>query len=875
MLKSSIVRLVAWSVSRPLRVILLSLILAVLSGHYVVDHFKINTDISRLVENDQAWSSLGDAIDKAFPQRGQTVLVVVEARAPEFADAAANTLTAALKSQPKEFVAVTQPAGGPFFEHNGLLFPSLDEVQSTTGQLVQSRPLINALAKDPSLTGLAGLLTTSLLLPLQLGQVKLSDMGHLLAQSADVLDRVLAGQPAAFSWRALVDKDIATNPARAFITVQPVVDYGALEPGARASAAIRATAASLDLGAHYGASIRLTGEQPLADEEFASVQDGAALNGAITFVVVLVILWLALRSGRMILAVLITLFVGLAITAALGLMMVGALNMISVAFMVLFVGLGIDFGVQFGVKYREERHHDDRIASALINTAHTIGVPLTLAAVAVAEAFFSFLPTAYRGVAELGQIAGVGMFVAYGTNMTLFPALLKVFNPPGEPAAPGFKQLAPVDDFLDRNRKPVLIGTLVVVIGALPLLTHLRFDFNPLHLKDPHTESMATLLALQDSPEAAVNNVRVLAPSLAAADRIAARLKKLPEVGRVTTLSTFIPTDQPQKILLINSAAQQLLPALTQTPAAPSSDALRVAALKRAANQLVLAAEDHPGPGAAEAQHLAATLQKLAAADPATRDRAETAMSGTLKIALAQLAALLQPTEITRASLPAEISRDWVSTDGQALVDIAPKVAPGADSGDDAMLRRFAHTVKAAEPGAIGGTISILHSADVIIKAFLQAACWALLTITILLWLALRRIGDVMRTLIPLLVSALVTLELCVVFGMPLNFANIIALPLMLGVGVAFKIYFVMAWRNGQTGLLQSSLTHAVMFSAATTATAFGSLWLSHHPGTSSMGRLLALSLLCTLIGAVVFQPVLMGKPRARRASKEKQGIVK
>ena len=875
MLKSSIVRLVAWSVSRPLRVILISLILAVLSSYYVVHHFKINTDISRLVETNKAWSSLDDAMDNAFPQRGQTVLVVVEARAPEFADAAANALTDALKKQPKEFVAVTQPAGGSFFEHNGLLFLSLDQVQSTTGQLVQSRPLVNALAKDPSLTGLAGVLTTSLLLPLQLGQVKLSDMSHLLSQSTTVLDRVLAGQPAAFSWRALVDKDISTNPARAFITVQPVVNYGALEPGARASAAIRATAASLDLNAHYGASIRLTGEQPLSDEELASVQDGAALNGIITFVVVLVILWLALRSGRMIVAVLITLFVGLAITAALGLMMVGALNMISVAFMVLFVGLGIDFGVQFGVKYREERHRDDRLAAALVNTAHTIGVPLTLAAVAVAEAFFSFLPTAYRGVAELGQIAGVGMFVAYGTNMTLFPALLKIFNPPGEVASPGFKQLAPVDDFLDRHRKPVLIGTLVVVVGAMPLLTHLRFDFNPLHLKDPHTESMATLLSLKDSPEAAVNNVHVLTPSLADADKIAAHLRTLPEVGLVTTLSTFIPTDQSQKLLLINSAAQQLLPALTQTPAPPSSDALRVAALKRAANQLSLAAEDHPGPGAAEAQHLSTTLQKLAAADAATRDRAETAMSGTLKIALQQLAELLQPSEITRATLPPEISRDWVATDGRALVDIAPKVAPGADPGDDAMLRRFAHAVKTTEPDAIGGTISILHSADVIIKAFLEAAAWALVTITILLWLALRRLSDVLRTLIPLLVSALVTLELCVVFGMPLNFANIIALPLMLGVGVAFKIYFVMAWRNGQTGLLQSSLTHAVMFSAATTATAFGSLWLSHHPGTSSMGRLLALSLLCTLIGAVVFQPVLMGKPRARRASKEKQGITK
>lgn len=447
MLKSPIVRLVAWSVRHPERVIALAFVLAVLSGYYVAQHFKSNTDISRLLETDTAWSALDHAMDDAFPQRGQTVLVVVEARAPEFADAAAKALTAALKNQPKEFVAVTQPAGGPFFEHNGLLFLSRDEVRSTAGQLVQARPLVNSLAKDPSLTGLAGVLTTSLLLPLQIGQIKLGDMSHLLSQSATVLDRVLAGQPAAFSWRALVDKSAATESARAFITVQPVVDYGALEAGARASAAIRATAASLGLAARDGATIRLTGEQPLADEEFASLQDGAVLNGIGTFIAVLAILWLAFRSGRMIVAVLITLFVGLAITAALGLMMVSAFNMISVAFLVLFVGLGLDFGVQFGVNYRDERHRDDRLPAALVSTAHSIGGRLRLATVAVAASFFSFLPTAYRGMSELGKIAGVGMFVAYLATMTLLPALLNVLNPPGEPASPGFRQLAPPTNF--------------------------------------------------------------------------------------------------------------------------------------------------------------------------------------------------------------------------------------------------------------------------------------------------------------------------------------------------------------------------------------------------------------------------------------------
>jgi predicted RND superfamily exporter protein len=170
--------------------------------------------------------------------------------------------------------------------------------------------------------------------------------------------------------------------------------------------------------------------------------------------------------------------------------------------------------------------------------------------------------------------------------------------------------------------------------------------------------------------------------------------------------------------------------------------------------------------------------------------------------------------------------------------------------------------VLAIAPTASGGPIAILKSGDTVVHAFVAAGLWAFLSIAILLWIVLRRFVDVLLTLIPLLLAGVVTLEICVLIGLKLNFANIIALPLLLGVGVAFKIYYIMAWRAGQTGLLQSALTRAVIFSAMTTGTAFGSLWLSSHPGTSSMGKLLALSLVCTLAAAVLFQPVLMGPPR-------------
>jgi hypothetical protein len=222
----------------------------------------------------------------------------------------------------------------------------------------------------------------------------------------------------------------------------------------------------------------------------------------------------------------------------------------------------------------------------------------------------------------------------------------------------------------------------------------------------------------------------------------------------------------------------------------------------------------------------------------------------------------LQARPVGLQDLPPALVRDWLAPDGRALASVSPRLPPGNDPARPAALRHFVQAVLQAEPSAAGGPISVLASARTIMTAFAEAAAWALLSITLLLWIALRRFGDVLLTLVPLLVSAVLTLELCVVFGIPLNYANVIALPLLLGIGVAFKIYYVMAWREGQTHLLQSSLTHAVLYSAATTAAAFGSLSFSHHPGTASMGQLLALSLACTLIGAVFFQPILLGRPR-------------
>jgi hypothetical protein len=597
----------------------------------------------------------------------------------------------------------------------------------------------------------------------------------------------------------------------------------------------------------------------MADEEFATVKEGAALNGTITAAVVLAILWLALGWGRIVVAVLINLVIGLVMTAAVGIMMVGALNLISVYFAVLFVGLGVDFGIQFSVRYRAERHALKDLRKSLLQAGDRVAAPLLLAACATAAGFMSFLPTNYRGVSELGLIAGVGMLIAFATSMTVLPALLYLLNPSNEPRPLGYPALAPVDRFMGRHRMPIVAGTVLILLAGSPLLYGLRFDFNPLNLRNPNTESVATYLELRNDPATGANSIQILAPSITEADLLAMKLAALPEVSRTLTLTSFIPNGQEEKLSIIQHAAKELGPSLSPTEITqPPTDAENVAALNRLAENLTRAASNQNGSGAEASMRLAGAASVLANADHMMREKAEAAFILPLNAALNELRGLLTAQRVTLQNLPTDLVHQWVSADGHARVEVSPK----GDPNDNETLRSFARAVLAAEPNAVGGPISILESGRTVLMAFIEAGIWALLSITVLLWIALRRIGDVLLTLIPLLLAGVLTLEICVLIDLPLNFANIIALPLLLGVGVAFKIYYIIAWREGQTNLLQSVLTRAVMFSAATTAAAFGSLSLSSHPGTSSMGKLLALSLICTLAAAALFQPVLMGKPR-------------
>ncbi len=834
------------------------LLLAIGGGYYAAGHFSIDTDINKLINPDLPWRQREKALDTAFPQNVDLLLVVVDAKTPDQAEDGTAALAEKLSAERDLFRTVRRPDGGDFFHKNGLLFLSKQEVQNFADQLISAQPLIGTLAADPNLRGVFDALDL-LAQGVLHGDIEPREIDPALSTVAQASAAALAGKHQPMSWQALMTgRKPEPLELRRFILTQPKLDYNDVEPGAPATAAIHEAARQLGLTPENGARVRITGPIALSDAEFSTLTKGAGFSAALSVGLLCLWLMLALRSLRLFIAIVATLVVGLVACGVFAIGVVGPLNPISIAFAVLFVGIAVDFGIQFSVRYRDERYRADNFTAALRGTAASIGGPLAVAALAAAVGFFSFVPTDYTGVAELGLIAGVGMLLALLLNLSLLPALLTILRPKGERRPVGFARAAALDRFLVVNRRAVLAGGAVIALACLAALPNLRFDFNPLHLQNPHEEAVSTLYDLMSDPSTTPYTIDILTPSAARAAAIADRLETLPEVAQALTAASYVPGDQREKLAIIADAAQLLGPTLTPAQVKPApSDQQVLAAIAACAGDLKQVAARGSGPAAALAQALDAVLARGAPALPALAADVAPAIENRLD----DLRLSLQAEPVTLESLPASLKSEWIAADGQARIEVFPK----GDARDNEVLHRFAAAVEKIAPDATGTPITIQESARTVTHAFLVAGVIAIGAISVLLALVLRRPRDVLLVLAPLLLAGLLTLATSVLAGLPLNFANIIALPLLLGIGVAFDIYFVMRWRAGYSDLLQSSTARAILFSALTTGTAFGSLALSNHPGTSEMGKLLMLALFYTLLCTFFFLPALLGPVKHAR----------
>ncbi len=851
-----IARVVEWSRGRAVLVIAAALLLAVASGLYAANRIAVDTDLDKLIAPNLPWRKLSQQLDAAFPQKVDLLVIVIDGRTPDQAEDAAVALAAKLRSEPSVFRDVRLPDLNSFFRRNGLLFLPKTQVQDYANQMIAAQPFLGSLAADPSLRGVFGAIDL-MAKGVQQGAVPPRDIAAALSAVQRAAASALAGQYSPLSWQTLLSGTApAPDDLRRIVLTQPALNFNVLTPGETAIEAVRKAATELGLTPDRGVRVRITGSVALNNDQLATLAKGAGFSTALSLGLLSLWLLLALRSLRIFAAIVVTLAVGLAATTAFAVLAIGPFNPISVAFAVLFVGISVDLGIQFSVRYRDERYRAGDLTEALIRAARGIGRAMAVAALSAGVGFFSFIPTDYSGVSDLGWIAGVGMLIALVLNLTVLPALIALLRPRGEPRPVGFAWAGAADRLLVRRRGVVLAVAAAVAVACILAVPLIRFDFNPLDLQNQKSESVATLNDLMSDPTNTPYTISILTPSPAAAAALAKRLDGLPEVDQTVTISSFVPDDQDAKLAILADARTLLAPTLSPAAVKPPPTDVEVLDIIRATDEDLKKIATGYSTAERLAQTLGAVLAKGASALPLLKAN----LADEIPSRLQDVRLALSAEKVTLDNIPPAVKRDWVTSDGRALVEVYPK----GDARDNNVLRRFVGAVRAVAPDATGSPVTIQESARTVTKAFVTAGIIAVAAIALLLLIVLRRVRDVAVVLLPLLLAGVLTLATTVLFDLPLNYANIIALPLLLGIGVSFDIYFVMRWRAGNVDLLQSSTARAILFSALTTGTAFGSLALSNHPGTASMGALLTISLAYTLLCTFVVLPALLGPPPAK-----------
>jgi len=838
-------------------VVLLSVLLTAAAATYLAQNIRIDTSTTDMLSPELPFRQYDREMDAAFPQFSDSILVVVEGTTPDQADRAALNLADLMRRQPQLYGEVYDLAGDDFFRKHGLLFLETEELYDLSDRLAEAQPFLAALWRDPSIRGLFKMLGRAV-------EYRADDRAGPPIALAGVLDAVAGvaeaqneGAYSELSWRQMMgNEDDGPNARRRFIVVQPKLDFGSLSPADEMMDAIRMLAAGENMTSDNGLRVRLTGSAALEQEELESVEKGMGLAGLVSLTLVTVLLVVGLKSVRLVLSTVATLLMGLVWTAAFAILVLDRLNLISVAFAVLFIGLSVDFGIHYGLRYLEGLANGTR--QALVNASREVGGALTLTAVSAAIAFYSFLPTDYLGLAELGVIAGTGMFIALFANLSVLPALLTLApvslrsSDLEEPSVGGLNAA------IRYRYRPVVGVFAVLTLAGAVLAPQVDFDFDPLNLKNRETESMSTLVDLMADPRTSPYSIDILAADLDTARTLVTRLEKLEVVDHAETLADYVPADQEEKIEIISTMALFLGPALatTDTNPAPTPTERAKALEKFLAHLESLRGHALDDRERKAAERLLRALASLAEGGAENLAELERRLTSALKPQLAILKRSLDAEIVALEDLPDDLHQRLISSDGRARIEVFPK----ADVGDREQLEEFVEAVRTVAPKAIGSPVIILEAGAAVLRSFFQAGGIAFAVIAIMLVIVLGRLSDVFLVFTPLIVAGLLSLGAVVLSGLAFNFANVIVLPLLFGLGVAGSIHLVIRERRyggGGKGFATST-PRAVIFSALTTIGSFGSITLSSHPGTSSMGILLTIVIALTLPCTLVFLPALM-----------------
>ncbi len=851
--------LVDFSRRRCIWLLVVAFVLTASALYYVVVRFAISTDTSGMLSRDLPFERLQNRFNQNFPQSNDTIVIVVKSESAELARRAADRLSAWLRRRGAGISSVYQPGGGRFFERNGLLYLSTKNLWALSNHLSQAQPFLARLSREPTIPSLVTVLGEALGHAGAHGE-DVAELGALFHALGKTITAQESGQFFQLPWGDLMGSGSPTGGRWSFVVAKPRYDYRNVRPVQKAINSIRRGIRALRLNTAHGVRVRITGSAALDNAQFKTISHSAGVAVALSVFLVLALLTFALRTVRLVFATLVTLFVGLIWTAAFALFATGPFNLISIAFAVLFVGLGVDFGIQFCMRYREERLNHGH-ETALRRTVSGLSMALTLAALAAAISFYSFVPTHYAGIRDLGIISGTSMFIALLANFTVLPAMLSLTGVSRLKEHRFRRSLSFERVPIHRHVWLVLALSGLVAVATIPIIMAARFDFDPMHLQNSHNEAVRTFRQLLKREKPSPYPIDVLEPDLAAAERVAARLGKLDVVAHAVTLASYVPTHQAQKLAIIQQMAL-VIPVFALRPAASVTvhpEAIRAALEQLQGDLKAFVARGPRSELVPAARHLGNTLGhylKHFGRAPKNLVGLQRRVIGDLPLELQALRRSLRAEPVTLGTLPASLRHRYLSPNGSARVQVFSRLLLNSNRN----LRRFVTEVQKVAPAAIGTPILLVEGGNAVVQAFREATIISLILIAVLLLLTLRRVSDVLMVLVSIGFAAMLTVAGMQLTGISFDLANIIVLPLEIGLCVAFGIYLVTRWRDGVDAvhLLRTSTPDAVLFSALTTLSSFGSLAVSSNPGMAVLGKTLCIAVTAILISILFLLPVLL-----------------
>ena len=826
--------LINWVLKYPKRFIFFILLITLVAGCFVYKNISINTSNTDLLSKELTFRKNDIAFTKEFPQFSNNIIVVIDAKKSDIAKDIASSFYREVKKKEGElFNDIFYPEELNFFKKNGLLYLSEEDLEQRLDEMVSYQPFITRLSQDQTLYELLN--TINFFLSADLSNNHIDQINKLLKNLTE---------QKSLTWGDLFSFEDESN-YREIIYLQPKLDFSNFFPSENSLFFLEEQIENIknkyehvkykNYSNESNFNIRLTGTVPMEHDELNTLGGGAKIGVIISLILVFVFLLYAFKNSLYPLASFLTLIIGLIWTTTSALLFFKELNLISIAFAILFIGLGIDFSIHYLLRTYEFSSKEFR--GFLLSTNNSITNALLLTAIAIAIGFFSFAFTSFQGLAQLGIIAGTGMFISLFLTLFFLPSFLILIKKFSNQNLSNYTTDYLSDfhftnfmSFFKKNSKIFFILSVFFLLFSIFNLKNIKFNNDPLELRNQESVSVITMNELIKDKSINPYSVDVLAKNISEGNELKKQLSDLDEIKDVTFFEDLIPQNQDVKLEILNQF-KIFFPEIDLNEAIAPKDK----DIRRKENELFKSIED-------KINEKYKSMIDISYIDKLKERKYSEDIFYFFRENIKKFNESLKAQRISEKNIPDSLKARYVGKNGKIRLEIVPF----QNLNDQTNKKRFIESVYEIAPNVSGGAFTTYEAGKTIIQSFKEAMIISICLTTLFLFFTLKNYKKVFIVFINLVAALLFSLSFLTLLGLDLNFANIIALPLLFGLGAATSIQTILRTEKFKTlddYFRNSTTPRAIIFSLLTTLGTFFVLSLSSHVGTASMGKLLIISL--------------------------------